>query len=359
MDKNKNLTLECTAIGSMPHTDANKAICIIENDFKKIPFWPQLVKINRNEDMIFQFLEGMPSFFSDNDKIFLDTDYETFFEDLEKFFNDYEEIICDIKSKTLEKFAITTSVAINSYLELIKNTKPDYAKGQIIGPFTLASSLTTKDGTAAVYDDTLKEIIVKTLTLKALWQIKQIKSANPKTTPIIFIDEPSISQLGTSAYVSVTPEEVTFMLSEIIDLIKQNGGISAIHCCGKCDWTIPLKSGVDIINPDAYSFAENLGLFSKEINDFLAIGGKIAWGIVPTLDKKALEKINIEMLIEKFQSAINYLTKKGIDEKLVIENSLITPSCGAGILSAELAEKAMDLTKLLSIRLKETYSIDN
>lgn len=359
MDKNKNLTLECTAIGSMPHSDANQAICIIENDFKKIPFWPQLVKVNRNEDMIFQFLEGMPSFFSDNNKIYLDTDYETFFEDLEEFFNNYEEIIHDINSKKLEKFAITTSLSFGAYLELIRKIKPSFAKGQIVGPFTLASSLTTKDETATIYDDTLKEIIVKTLTLKALWQIKQIKSVNPETTPIIFIDEPSISQLGTSAYVSITYDEVISMLSEIINLIKQNGGISAIHCCGKCDWTIPLKSGVDIINPDAYSFAENLGLFSNEIEGFLNTGGKIAWGIVPTLDKKALEKMNIEMLIEKFQSAVNYLTKKGIDEKLIIENSLITPSCGAGILSAELAEKAMDLTKLLSSELKETYGIDD
>ncbi len=53
------------------------------------------------------------------------------------------------------------------------------------------------------------------------------------------MDEPSVSQLGTSAYLTISEEEVVSMFAEISDLIKANGGISAIHCCGKCDWRIP------------------------------------------------------------------------------------------------------------------------
>ena len=51
------------------------------------------------------------------------------------------------------------------------------------------------------------------------------------------------------------------------------------------------------------------------------------------------------------------MTNKGIDEKIIIENSLITPSCGAGSLSEDLALKAMDLTKKVSDSLHERYSI--
>lgn len=357
--KNNKLTLECMAIGSLPHTDINQALSLIKRDFENIPFWPQLVKLDKNEDMIFQFLENMPSFFCDNDKIFLDTEYDSFFEDLEKFFLDFEEIISDLDSDKIDTYKITHAKAFQGYLDIIKTTKPPFAKGQIVGPFTLASSLCTKNGEAAVYDETLREIILKTLILKALWQIKEIKKLSPDTTPIIFIDEPSISQLGTSAYVGITKDDVISMLKEITETLKNNGAIPALHCCGKCDWTIPINSGVGIINPDAYSFAENLSLFTDSLRNFLERTGKIAWGIVPTLDKKALENITIQDLEEKFQTAIKYLTKKGINEKLIIENSLITPSCGAGILSVELAEKAMDLTNQLSKRLKERYNIDN
>jgi len=356
---NTDLKLECTAIGSLPHTDLKSAMDLVKTNFSKIPFWPQLVKVSKNEDMIFQFLEGMPSFFCKNNKVYLDTEYESFFEDLEEFFTDFEESINDLNSSHLDKFKITTSLAFKEYTKLIKDTKPNFAKGQIVGPFTLSTSLYTKDDTAAIYDETLREIIVKTLTLKALWQIKEIKAANPDTTPIIFIDEPSISQLGTSAFVGITQEEVISMISEIAGQININDGISAIHCCGKCDWTIPLRSGVKIINPDAYTFAENLSLFTSDVEKFLKGGGKIAWGIVPTLDKSAISKASVDDLIIKFNIAVNYLTKKGIDEKLVIDNSMITPSCGAGGLSEEMAEKAMTLTKELSVQLKEIYKIDN
>ena len=354
-----NLTLECTAIGSLPHTNTIEAMELVEENFSNIPFWPQLVKVNKNEDMIFQYLEGMPSFFCDDNKTFFSTEYEDFFNDLEEFILSYDEIISDVSSTKLDNFKISKSATFSKYLDLINKIKPKFAKGQVVGPFTLATTLCQEDETAAIYDETLREIIVKTLALKALWQINKIKKASPNTTPIIFIDEPSISQIGTSAFVGITQEDAITMISEIAEIINSNGGLSAIHCCGKCDWSIPLKSGVKIINPDSYTYAQNLSVFSEKIEEFLTNGGIIAWGVVPTLDKDSLEKTTLQDLISKFKTAVNYLTKKGIDEKLIIENSMITPSCGAGGLSVELAKKAMNLTKKLSTQLKEIYKIDN
>lgn len=354
MAKNSKLTLECLAIGSLPHVDLEKAMELVKKDFNKIPFWPQLTKISKNEDMIFQFLGNMPSFFIDEErgKSYLETESEQFFEDMEQFFIDYEEILADENTDTIDKYAINSSCAFKEFIKIVQETKPMYAKGQIVGPFTLSTTLVDKVGKCAFYDETLKEIIIKTLTLKALWQIREIKKVSPDTTPIIFIDEPSISQLGTSAFITVTADEVCDMIKEISDLIKLNGALSAIHCCGKCDWNVPIKAGVDIINLDAYAFAQNLSLFSDVLKSYLEAGGKIAWGVVPTLYPEVLEKADLPSMISVFDKAVKYLTKKGIDEKIIIENSLVTPSCGAGALSEELAEKAMDLTKQLSESLK-------
>ena len=350
-----NLRLDCIAIGSVPHTNLSDAISVVKKCFNRIPFWPQMVKVSKNEDMILQFLEGMPSFFSD--KSYLDTDYENFYEDLEQFFLDYESIVSGGEDDLLEKYAITgkSSSSFSSFLDLLQELKPKYGKGQIVGPFTLATTLVDCDGKCAIYDETLKEIIVKTLTLKALWQVKQIKKISADIVPIIFIDEPSISQLGTSAYVSIAEDDVKEMISEISDAIKAFGALSAIHCCGKCDWQLPIESGVNIINLDAYSFSENLSIYSDEVEKFLLNNGKITWGIVPTLDRPALENADLESLFIRFKESVKYLTKKGIDEKLIIDNSLISPSCGAGSLSVELAEKAMKLTKDLSDKLKLEY----
>ena len=205
------LKLDCLAIGSLPHNNLQEAMNVVKKYFN-IPFWPQLTKISKNEDMIVQFLEGMPSFFIDKEtgKVFLNTEYEEFFEDLERFFLDYEEIISNNESPLIDNYAISIaySSSIPEFLKIVRDKKTEFAKGQIVGPFTLSTTLVDKDGKCAIYDETLKEIIIKNLALKALWQIKQIKLASPNTIPVIFIDEPSISQLGTSAYVTISQEEV-------------------------------------------------------------------------------------------------------------------------------------------------------
>lgn len=357
MKKYLDLSLKCMAIGSLPHNNSKIALKMVENIFD-IPFWPQLAKLNRKEDMIFQFLEHMPGIVFGEEKVYLDNESDSFFEQLEELFMDYEEVISDINSEALDKYAVTDefSSTFSPFLEVVKNKSYKYAKGQICGPFTLATSLTDKDGKCAFYDETLREVIIKTLTLKALWQIREIKKVNNEVTPIIFMDEPSISQLGTSAFITISKEEVITIFKEISDLIQQNGGICGIHCCGKCDWDIPIQCGVNILNLDGYLFAQNLSLFADSLKPFLKNGGIIAWGMIPTLDSEALEKADIGILMSKFDEAIDYLVKKGIDKKMLLEQSMITPSCGAGSLSLELAEKAMNLTKNLSVELKERFN---
>lgn len=353
-----NLKFQALAIGSLPHKDVKKAIQLVVKDFANAPFFPQLVNISKNEDMIFQFLEGLPSFLPSKIENFsIDSESEEFFAALEEFFTDYEEIISGEYPEKLEKYGISKafSLAFPEFENLIRETKPLYAKGQIVGPFTLSTSIFDKNGRCAVYDDTLREIIVKLLSLKALWQIKRIKSANPETVPIIFLDEPSITQLGTSAYLTVSDSDVVDMLKEISDIIRENGGLSAIHCCGKCDWVLPIAAGFDIINFDAYAYAENFALYHTVIKKHLNQGGKVAWGLVPTLDSKALEDITVEDLVSKFVQSVNYLTNKGIDEKLILDNSMLTPSCGAGSLTEPLANKAMDLVFELSEVLKARF----
>lgn len=357
MNQLSNLKLQALAIGSLPHNTVESAMEVVKKDFSEIPFYPQLSNINRNEDMTIQFLEGLPSFLPSNESFEIDTESEKFFEDLESFFTDYEEIIADTDTEILEKYAISKefSSTFPEFEKIIKNTKPQYAKAQIIGPFTLAAMLSDQNGINAIFDETLREIVVKLLTLKVLWQIKHIKQANPTTIPIIFMDEPTLSQLGTSAYLTISEKDVVDMLAEISEIIHQNGGISAIHCCGKCDWTILIKAKADIINFDAFAFSEHLGLFAQEIDKFLRDGGKLAWGLVPTLDVEALKNITLADLIKDFGQGIKYLTNKGIDEKLIIDNSLITSSCGAGSLSVELAQKAMDLVFELSNELRKRF----
>ena len=109
MNKNIDLKLNCMAIGSLPHKDIESAMQIVKTNFSQIPFWPQLAKLNKNEDMIVQFLENMPGLMVDLelDKIYLENDSDEFYEQLENFFLDYEEIISGETIEALDKYAIT------------------------------------------------------------------------------------------------------------------------------------------------------------------------------------------------------------------------------------------------------------
>ena len=348
MYKYKDLKNNCLAIGSLPHKNVDEAMNIVRQFYYDIPFCPQLPRLSKKEDMIVQYLENMPGIVFVEDDFYLDIEKETFSDELENLYLALED------NENIDEYGLTEefSKAFKPFTEIVKSLKPKYAKAQVTGPFTLATSLTDKSGRCAYYDETLRDVVLKTLILKALWQIKEIKKACSSTTPIIFIDEPTLSQLGTSAFVTISPNEIIEIIKDLSDTIQQNGAISAIHCCGKCDWSIPIKVGMNILNFDAFSYAENMSLFASDLKDFLNNGGKIAWGIVPTLDKEALTNTDIKEVEEKLSIAKSYLINKGIDKNVIEENSLISPSCGCGSLSEELAQKAIKLTKELSDKLK-------
>ena len=122
---------------------------------------------------------------------------------------------------------------------------------------------------------------------------------------------------------------------------------------------MPIDAGVDILNLDGYFFAQNLSTFDCEVKAFLDKGGIIAWGIIPTLDDEALMNSDINVMVEKFNQAIKYLVDKGISKELILRQSMVTPSCGAGALDCEQAERAMQLCKALSMKLMEGNNIDN
>lgn len=348
-----------TTVGSLPHGNPEKAVELIFKYFPECPVISQLANVSPKEDMLSQYNENIPGIeFDEADNCwYMDQESETFFEKLEEFFLDYESIVNEKNWDILDKYAISEAhcSTLPFFLKKLGEQKPAFVKGQITGPFTMGTSLVGRDKKCIFYDETLKEIMLKGLTIKALWLVKKFREASPESQPIIFMDEPTISQYGTSAFITVKKEDVIGCLSEIASVLQDNGALVGVHCCGKSDWSLITESGVDILNFDGYYFGESLGLFSKEMENFLNKGGKIAWGIIPTLDVNALESSDAGILAKKFEEAKSYLVNKNISEKLIDENSLITTSCGAGSLSESQAEKAMKLTYELSELLRKQF----
>ena len=355
----KKPSLIATAVGSLPHKDSNEGIDLIFECFKEMPLFPQMANVNKLEDMTSQVLQNMPGIVFDdkNNKFFIDNESDEFFIALEDFYMDYEAII-NGDFTNLEKYKISKpyTSTFDKFISKIKDDKTlSFVKGQIVGPFSFSTSLTDANNVSVFYDDTLRDIAIKTLTLKALWQIEQIKNANKNITPVIFMDEPSLSHIGTCAFLTIDINMVKNILNDMSNILKSFGAITAIHCCGKMLWDMLTTIDVDILNFDAYSYSDNIELYSNYISNFLDKGGILAWGIVPTLDVNELEIINYDILDKKFHNILFKLEQKGINKDKIIKQSIFTPSCGCGGLSKELALKACKLTSQFAENIKEKY----
>jgi len=336
---NKFLTL---GIGSLPHTDAAKGAEEVFRAFD-IPFWPQLPKRSFRENMYSQFSQGLPGLVIDDKKRTLHIDSS---KDLSGgLAGIYEAGI----SGDYDLFGITEEFAegFYSFIKEARRHKSGYVKGHITGPVSFGIGVTDEKGKSIIYNDNLKEALVKLLEMKAIWQINKLKPLAEKV--IIFIDEPYLANFGSS-FVSITREDVISMLDSIIGGIHSKGGLAGIHCCGNTDWSMVAGTKADIINFDAYLYADNLSLYSRDIKRFLESGGYLAWGIVPT-SEAVLEETE-SSLFDRLNLQIKNLEKRAVQRDLILSNSFLTPSCGMGTLSEELTEDVIKKLANLSVLAK-------
>ena len=325
-----------TGIGSFPFTNIDEAIDLIFSVCKEIPFWPQLPKRSPLENMYTTFLEGVPCMVVDTEKntAFIDTEQV---DGIEKF---YEDVAVD----NVDAFRITDNVAPGFYrfLERLKDIQEGvkYIKCQVTGPFSMGLGLKDEHDKPIIYNDAFYDIIKKALHMKAKWMIQTIKAAYPEKNIIIFFDEPYMVSFGSS-YVSISKETALSAFNEVLEGLNAKRGV---HVCGNTDWSVLLNSHVDIINYDAFNYLDTIFYYKEDLARFLARGGWIAPGVVPSTEKiRETSQEDIQKILSSFTAKI-----REISPNLKQNDFLITTSCGVGSLTDAEARKAMELLKKLN-----------
>jgi methionine synthase II (cobalamin-independent) len=346
-----------TTIGSLPHSDTLEATRLMLRFTPRIPAWVQLSK-RPQEGMLVQFTEGLPGFHRPlQGGNYFDVDAPSFQNGVSALYENYLAVFEEHSLARLESYAISRDYArgFHALLELLTSEghRPQALKGQVTGPFTFGTSVTDGHGKSAYYDGLLRDIIVKSISLKAAWQIEQLRPH--AASVIISIDEPSLVGFGSSAYIGITADDIRKDLNEIIGCIHQAHGYAGLHCCENTDWSVVLGTGIDIISFDAYSYFDKLLLYADALRDFLARGGILSWGLVPTADPALLHAESTGTLLDKWHSRIEQLAQRGIAAERIAAQSLITPSCGAGLLSPRDAELVLRLLSDLSRSLQHLY----
>ncbi|HEB76503.1 MAG TPA: methionine synthase [Nitrospirae bacterium] len=324
---------ETTGIGSLPFTDADAAVRLVLSHCD-IPFWPQLPHRSFKELMVPQYSEGLPGVVVDQEKekVFVGRADQ---DELNRF---YELFSAGEDFPVSEEY----SAGFYAFLREIGGRRFGLLKGQITGPLTFTLGLKDSDGRYIYFNEELREVASLLLQRKAQWQVRELSAYAGKV--IIFVDEPILTAIGSSSYLGVEPAEAERLLRDTVDAVHSAGGLAGIHCCGKADWGMLIRTGVDILNFDAYDYFETLQIYTDELAGFLRQGGYLAWGIVPTTG--AIRNERLDVLRDRLLSRLNDLSA-GIPGDLVTERSLLTPSCGAGGRTEEEAEKVFSFLRSL------------
>lgn len=334
-------------IGSLPLTNHAEALQLIVTHTPDIPLWPQLPKLPR-EGMIRQFLTGFPGLVDDGNRYWVDTVGDDFTQAMAAFYEEYLQAIEHPAVLKTSRFALGPDSACGffTFLKYLETRKqpPLTVKGQITGPVTTGIGVKDGNGNSIIYDDNLRDILIKLLTMKACWQVAELRRFTRDTPPIIFIDEPGLVSFGSSGFTGISREMVTSAVTEVSSAIKNAGGLAGVHICANGDWGPALTSPLDIISFDAYFYFDNFILYKEQLCAFLTGGGILAWGIVPTGDPLAVAEESSNSLFAKWLGQLERLASFGFSKQQLMTQTLIAPSCGTGSLTPELASKVLTMT---------------
>lgn len=345
-------------IGSFPLQDHAEALDLVLAHTPEIPLWVQL-PFYRQEGMVFQFAPGLPGLTTTPEKVWIDTSLENYEAQLLAFYEDYLAVTEGGASLEETRFALTPETAAGFFVftqRIASLPKPPQAlKGQVTGPITFCTALKDQQGRALFYDQQLREVAVKLLAMKARWQVEKLSQF--KCPVIIFIDEPALAGFGSSELISISREEISACLNEVVQAIHSAGGLAGVHVCANTDWSLLLDSEIDIVNFDAYAYFDRFILYPEQIKRFLRSGGILAWGIVPTLNATDIEKETTASLLKQWRSQAAAIEALGIEWSVLRSQSLLTPSCGTGSISLEHAKKVLRLTKEIAATVRKEGSL--
>jgi len=346
-----------TLIGSLPAANHQQALDWILEATPQIPLWPQLPAIQK-EKMLNQFIEGLPGIIEGEDRTYFDINTDSFSDEQLSFYEDYLKVSEHPELLSVSRFNTSRQRAAGLYLLVGQAGETGgqltAVKGQVTGPFTMLTGISDIDHKLGYYDPTFRDIIVKGIAMKAAWQVVYLKQSFDVPV-LLFIDEPALAGLGSSSFISVSKEDISLDLAEVISSIHTSGGLAGVHVCANTDWNILLNSDIDILSFDAYSFFDKFITCKSLIHTFLERGSLIAWGIVPTAEPEHIERESCASLVKRWEKQAGLLSSSTWDTVSLLKQTIITPSCGTGSLSPEHAKKVLRLTKEVSAALREKY----
>lgn len=313
----------------------------------EFPFWPQLPRRSPLEGMTLQYASSLPCLRSAGPG--RDPQVDTGPDGGEELAAFYEAVLAgDLERFRLEPERAAGLPAFEDRLARVRPAALRFVKGHVTGPVTLATSLHDLSGREVLYDDTYREVVATTVAQQIRWQTERLSRLGVPV--VLFLDEPAMEVFGSAFSSGLTAELVLSLWRPCLDAAREVGALSGIHCCGNTDWGFLFDAAPDIVNFDAFHFLERMLLYPEAAGRYLAGGGTLAWGLVPTDDAAAA--LSADELLSRLERGMARFGAAGLDPDLLRRQCLLTPSCGMGSLSPEVAERILLLLAEVSRRVR-------
>lgn len=304
-----DIHLPTTAMAILPHRDPGRALDLAFS--LDIPFWPQLPNISYSEDSYVQTVLGFPGAVVDYRGLRILFDEDAFYAGLEEYLElDHND----------DRFAVTPEKSL-TYAGFLERASADYPalRGQFMGPISLALMVKDRDNKPIIYQDDAREVAIRHVANRVNRHLEDLRAINPRS--FVWVDEPGLEFLFTGI-TGYTAESARADLALFLSLLN---GPRGVHLCGNPDWDFLLHSDLDLLSLDSYDNREILLGYRSGLARFIARGGMIAWGAVPT-HTSFLESETTRDLAQRLEGIWNGLEKEGLDREAILGRSLLTPA---------------------------------
>jgi hypothetical protein len=221
----------------------------------------------------------------------------------------------------------------------------------VISPISLGLKIVDQEQKAIIYHDEVREVLFDFIQKKVNQQYQELREKNPNA--FVWVDDPGLALIfnALSGYNEFQAK------TDLDRFLKGLEGPKGVHLCAKPDWDLLLKSRIDILSFDSFNCGAMI-INYPSLMDFIDRGGVISWGIVPTYTE-LLEQETTDSLMEKLEAFWEDLTRKGMDPKRLLRQSLLAPAT-CNLLNPDkekTVEKAFEVLRELSRKIRMKYGL--
>jgi len=332
-----------TTLDAVPHRDVDEACRVMVRNFPEAPNLPHISRSYR------KWTEATPCIVIDKEKKEIRFELSSREHELVEFYDKY-------MAQDIDYFAISPELDPTLYRLAEMHQRDPWPELKLIhfqvpGPYSWGLSIKDENGSPALYNETLRDVMLKALAMKVKWRQRKIKELFPGIPTMLCIGNGAL-QVFTSAGGTGQREDVKNLYNELIAAVD---GLTLIHCCSNFDWSLLMETETDVINFDAYQYGDTMALYPAALKKFLERGGMLAWGIVPTAGGGNIEEETPDSLVERLEKRIQTVVASGIDREKLVEASWVTPTCEPATMSLKLTNRVFEYTGEVSRRMRARY----